>query len=479
MEVNETVISPRVKAVENMVARARAKTGKKPGPPACSTCHIPLWVSFFFDGTNNHKDRDFPKGHSNVVGLFHAHEDDPRKGIGKFYYEGCGTSFRFGARHERRSVHHRGGVTYIDDNGYNEAESRINQGLGYQMDKRLEKAIFEFEYYIEDRRRERRVDEINIAAFGFSRGAATARAFVHWVAAHSKVRRTGDKLTYDGIPLNFKFLGIFDTVEAVGTGQNNAAKLIKTSIPGFVQKCLHAVAVHELRPSFALTGTNVRRYVTVVSPGAHSDVGGGYEADQQGRNQYLSRINLLQMLDHARGAELKMLSLDEMKTAPLNAWTQIFQFSFSVPAEAHEALAAYMQHIETRSGPLRAVFLAHMKWFWRWLDAGLAAEDGGQKFRRYWRDKAPASAERRKELAAMTSVVNQKARTPAGKGHGSFLSDQPSVPITDRSVPPAIEDILENYVHDSQVGFLLYGTRQLDLTEVDYYRVRKVLVPLA
>jgi len=74
-QVNDSVIAPRVRAVENMVARARAKTGKKPGPPACATCHVPLWLGFFFDGTNNHMERDFPKRHSNVVALFQAHKD--------------------------------------------------------------------------------------------------------------------------------------------------------------------------------------------------------------------------------------------------------------------------------------------------------------------------------------------------------------------------------------------------------------------
>lgn len=46
MSGDDKVIGPRVKAVENMVARAREKTGVKSGGPACVNCHVPLWLSF-------------------------------------------------------------------------------------------------------------------------------------------------------------------------------------------------------------------------------------------------------------------------------------------------------------------------------------------------------------------------------------------------------------------------------------------------
>ena len=60
-----------------------------------------MWLSFFFDGTGNHKDRDFPQSHSNVAALFQAHKDDPARGVQPFYYEGAGTPFEFEQRHER------------------------------------------------------------------------------------------------------------------------------------------------------------------------------------------------------------------------------------------------------------------------------------------------------------------------------------------------------------------------------------------
>lgn len=480
-QFTDHVIAPRVSAVENMVARARAKTGKRPGPPACPTCHIPLWLSFFFDGTDNHKDRDFPKRHSNVVALFQAHLDAPESGIRSFYYEGCGTAFSFSGRHVRvaRAVGRSGRVVLEDREGYDEEESTYNQALGDEIDKRLEKAIYEFESFVEDRRARVRVDEINVAAFGFSRGATTARAFAHWLAAHSKVTRTGAKLKYDGIPLNFKFIGIFDTVESIGVkSQNSQAKLIKTSVPGFVEKCLHSVAVHEMRPSFPLTNLDGGRHTTVASPGAHSDIGGGYLAGEQVRNRDLSKINLLQMLDHARGASLKMMSLGEMRTAEADRWETTFKHSFHVTAQAHTLLATYLGHVRITSGPLPEVFRAHMEWFWLWIDSGLAAEDTQQKFKEQWQAPGQSAAARRSELMKINSALGQTARTDEGKGFGG-LTGQPTHPIRNRTLPAAVEDMLENYVHDSQAAFLLYGFRMKDTNVLDYYRIRPVLRPLA
>lgn len=458
-------LTPRVLAVENMVSRARAKT-KSSKNAACPVCHVTLWVSLFFDGTGNHKEKDFPKNHSNVAALFDAHVNEPADAITALYYEGLGRQFNFADRYEEVQVASRGGSYTARREGYAEADGRM-LGLGFAdgISARLEKALFDLSKTIDDWRSQRRVDEINIAAFGFSRGATEARAFVHWLAAHSKVQVKGNTLSYDGIPMNFKFLGLFDTVESVGmAGTNKLPELIKTKVPTFVQKCTHIVAAHELREAFPLTIVN-GNHRCVVYPGAHADIGGGYAANQQGRSHHLARIALLQMLDEARGAGLKMMSIGEMQAS--DEWTKVYKPSYDVPAEARGALNRYIADVKPK-GSLRQHLQAHMTPYWNWIDTGLAAEDLHNK------QRADANnRERQAEYQRMNHMLSFVARTPQGRGDAT-ASTKAGV------VPKSVADFFGSYVHDSFEHFSATGgTLQRDLSSADYYHIRQVLEPVS
>ena len=465
----DRVIGPRVRAVENMVARAREKTGTQSGGPACLNCRVTLWMSFFFDGTGNHRDTDFPRTHSNVAALFDAHEDDRRIGVIPFYYEGVGTPFEFAGRHERVPVPSPHSVQWVDKEGYTEGESSWNKAFGRGLEIRLEKAIFDLQSTIELQQSRTRVDAINIAVFGFSRGATEARAFANWLGSHSKIRRSGANLTYDGIPLNFKFMGLFDTVESVGgAGTNKRPELVKVSLPDYVQKCAHVVAAHELRDAFPLTGLGTNRYTQIVYPGAHADIGGGYADNEQGRHDKLARVALLQMLDHARGAGLKMNSVPEMKASAL--WESRYRPSFDVATEHRKALDGYLACVGRKHGLLTEVFASHMELYWDWIDSGLAMEDIQMKSEGV--DGGYRSSDAR-SFRTMAHLLRFRARTREGRGASRF-------PPKRGAVPAEVEMFFERYVHDSFEHFSLTGgTMMTDLSTADYYEVRQIHAPRA
>ena len=459
-----SAITPKVRAVENMVSRARAKTKINTGS-ACPVCHVALWISVLFDGTGNHREKDFPKNHSNVAALFDAHNQEPERGVSALYYEGLGRQFAFKDRYEEVKVPARGGTYTSKREGYAESDGRV-LGLGFAdgITERLEKALFDFCKTVDDWRGQRRVDEINIAAFGFSRGATEARAFIHWLAAHSKVKIQGASLSYEGIPLNIKFLGLFDTVESVGmAGTNKLPDLIKTKVPGYVQKCTHIVAAHELRDAFPLTVVN-GNHRCVVYPGAHADIGGGYAAQQQGRSAALARIALLQMLDEARGAGLKMLSVGEMKSS--DEWEKSYKPSFEVPSEAIAALNRYMAEVKP-SGTVAQHFQSHLTPYWKWIDSGMAMADVQIK------QKADQHhAERQAEYQRMRHMLRFQARTPQGRGEGGGTVDS-------NAVAKSIADFYSRYVHDSFEHFSATGgTLQNDLSTPDYYHLRQLNQPV-
>lgn len=459
------VIAPRVKSVENMVDRARLVAGD-PRSPACPVCHAKVWLGVFFDGTGNHRGNDFPRCHSNVAALYDAHVDDPDNGIFALYYEGLGREFEFQHRYEKVAVVTRAGAYMVEKKGYNESDDRLmGKAFADGITERLEKALFEVVNRIQRVRVQQRVDEINIAVFGFSRGAAEARAFLHWLAAHSKVKPAGKNLSFDGVPMNIKFLGIFDTVESVGmAGKNKLPDLIKTKVPSFVQRCTHIVAAHELRAAFPLTVVN-DAHKCVVYPGAHADVGGGYRDGEQGRSSELARLALLQMLDEARGAGLKLRSLAEMKAS--DRWQREFGPSFNVTGDARAALSKYMKDVDPK-GSLGQHMQAHMAKYWAWIDSGKAIHDVEAK-----RKALSKQPDREAELQRMQHLLRFLARTQAGRGQGAGKA-------TEIAVSDACVNLFSRYVHDSFEHFSAFGgTLQQDLTTAaDYYQLRGLHSPV-
>ena len=171
---------------------------------------------------------------------------------------------------------------------------------------------------------------IKLYVYGFSRGAAAARAFVSWL---DELMRSRPTLSFGDleIPITVEYLGIVDTVASVGIadivpgarghmGWADGNQQLPAS--GLVKRCLHLVAAHEQRVSFPLesirrqTGDYPPNCIEVIYPGVHSDLGGGYLPGDQGRGVGRDdRLLLSQLALHelyadafAHGAPLKVPS---------------------------------------------------------------------------------------------------------------------------------------------------------------------------
>lgn len=161
-----------------------------------------------------------------------------------------------------------------------------------------------------------KITEIFIDVYGFSRGAAQARAFTNWLL------ELFDGETLCGVPAKIRFLGLFDTVASVslpasfGMGQNGHRSWAQPDwlkIPKQVKNCVHFVAMHENRGSFPVEliqhdsrlPDNCQEF---MFPGMHSDVGGGYSPQEQGRGpngkneEKLSQLPLNAMYQASRAA---------------------------------------------------------------------------------------------------------------------------------------------------------------------------------
>lgn len=298
---------------------------------AIAACAQIVWISFFFDGTGNNREADltFSK-HSNIVRLYRAHKPtDFSKRLFSVYIPGVGTYF-----------------PEIGDEGGGD----LGLGCGAMGEARLDFAIKQFDTFLgrpvaQARSPANAIQEINLAVFGFSRGAALARAFLNMLMEKRCERRQGRWVLRDGSwPIRFRFLGLFDTVASVGlpmswnntalveakrgdtagmmrkrllghpnTSPQELAFFSKTSLladpaPGnqhghsgwgerlkiheSVEEVRHFIAAHEIRNSFPLDSISVLQhdsiskpsnFYEIIYPGAHSDVGGGYAPGEGGK----------------------------------------------------------------------------------------------------------------------------------------------------------------------------------------------------
>ena len=144
--------------------------------------------------------------------------------------------------------------------------------------------------------------ELSLDVYGFSRGAAAARCFINCLTKkHGKKSKDKeslisywlDKKGYGysekdkvKVTVKVRFVGLYDTVSSYGGGVNlfnfNDVKELGLDCPDDIVDINAGVqfcAADEYRKNFSLTtvdsyGGKIQQY---IFPGAHSDVGGGYE----------------------------------------------------------------------------------------------------------------------------------------------------------------------------------------------------------
>ena len=240
------------------------------------------------------------------------------------------------------------------------------------------------------------VRRVRISVFGFSRGAAEARAFVNRV-----VRYWGNSIA--GLPLSIDFLGIFDTVASVGVAQSvpsadghmEWAAGQNLAIPQAVKRCAHLVSAHEVRASFPLDSVCVAGRLPsnckeIVYPGVHSDVGGGYPPGDQGRSLgegaagdrlKLSQVPLAQMYREARMAGVPLapkgqfiaaradnFAIDGTLRSDFNAYVEATRTG-RVPPTNGKGDADFARLFPTEEQPrhsLDALMTTHYAYFLQW-----------------------------------------------------------------------------------------------------------------
>ncbi|MFU0884058.1 phospholipase effector Tle1 domain-containing protein [Kluyvera cryocrescens] len=227
---------------------------------------------------------------------------------------------------------------------------------------------------------------IKLYVYGFSRGAAAARAFVNWL---NELMPAPDKkgepqplcLTSaaGNIPLSVEFLGLLDTVASVGVPHMApvaeghmgwADGTMELPASGLVKRCIHLVSSHEQRLCFPLdslcrtNGSYPANSVEVVYPGMHSDVGGGYPPGDQGKAGGESDRKLL-----------SQIPLNELYAAAFEAGAPLKVPKVSLPGELQKDAWRIMPVEVIHEFSVDAILVQRFN-HWRTLTLGLSASDG-------------------------------------------------------------------------------------------------------
>lgn len=497
---------------------------------ACNpeNCEVRAHIGVFFDGTGNNRYRDEPRrSDSNVARLYRAYPLKPLEGYFPAYIPGVGTRFPeigedtlesksglafgdggesrilFGLLHVLNSMHetadHRGDVMfqpeivkllcsldYTEDvqslrpfglrgglvSGWPSGLSNRSFFLKTQGEKLADKIASS---------NKPRLVEVMIDVFGFSRGAAEARTFCNWL----------DELfsgsTLFGVKAQVRFLGIFDTVASVGMpasatgftdGHMSWADAPMLRIPSRVQNCEHYISAHENRPSFPLDMVrledgslqqNCRQY---IYPGMHSDLGGGYAPDEQGRepgdDHKLSQIPLNDMYDAAVAAKVP---LDKTLSIAVDGYDP-----FVVAPKLREAYDAW----KAAAGGVKSTrewLLPYLAWRYevrhRFNELPATqradAKDRGDLVGAYATlladiesiENPPTWGARAAEV-----VTGPVGRWVIGRNYDDLAPEAPEIlsRIKTLAVPEAMAHLFSNYCHDSFAGFrpMDFGMSVLD-----------------
>ncbi|WP_051376862.1 T6SS phospholipase effector Tle1-like catalytic domain-containing protein [Burkholderia sp. WSM2232] len=435
----------------------------------CTTCEQRPWFSFFFDGTGNNRFLDAEQRKwSNVARLFDGHIlDEPL--LVKRYYPGVGTPLDTS------------NPSWIDSVRDGEA---LGGGSGAGSDARLQLAETDLRKALENNHRVVRID---VAVFGFSRGAALARAFVNRILDKCEYRDgqpywpCGTALDGKSAPIHFRFLGIFDTVESVGVPAHNLTGM-KMAIPDAVENCLHLVAAQEIRSAFALTrlGAVGGKHREIVYPGVHSDVGGGYRPGEQGRSDMLGRLPLNRMRLEAAMAGVPF-------TPPADLSPKVANM-FGYDQAVKDGFDEYMRAVDIGQ-TLEEQIAAHMRLCYGWLSVRYDTDPC-----QVYQDICAVSADGQTEAElaglrrSMSSIASQASDLNWRDYMQRLAKSDPvayaeRVKLTGKAAPlspedeayyqawlhppklsPALLDFFDTYVHDSRAGFAMPIVRGLYLT---------------
>lgn len=269
------------KPAQQVLATSRTTT---PGG-TCTDCHVDFFtVHVFFDGTGNNRFntevfRESSKKARRYINFF--------TGIGSVSYENyySNIALLFMAFKETDNVK----AIYIEGAGTVKYKADTRRGMmlgwaGAGREARIEEAFKQLKDVVDKVNRSR----VILNVYGFSRGASWARHFCHLVKAKNSEWKQS----------KINFVGIYDTVSSDGIEIHNDVEELGLDIGKAeeINYIAHLTAQNDYRNKFPLTP--IHRAIKdgigfeCSFPGAHSNLGGGYEEIDKDKDKFLGLVDV-------------------------------------------------------------------------------------------------------------------------------------------------------------------------------------------
>ena len=475
-------------------------------PTAKQDCSDVVHISVFFDGTGNNKDADEEKKKwSNPARLWksadqHAQESESNgcKSNYAIYVSGVGTRFNGELNIFQRALammqDHSGfglgvgtGGTRRLDYGEDQLNDALKQVMIINAKKSeidtgkyaSEKKVYSFAEVDNSLKQHRLIKKINISTFGFSRGAALARAFTNQFMWQCESDCNGLSYGTGKYPIEFKFMGIFDTVASFGLPATNLNNNLTFEgrdmvIDERIKMCVHHVAGNELRFAFPVDLIHKGNgqianpnWKELVYPGMHSDVGGGYTPGSQNVNDNFARIPLKDMLEDAVSAGVRMFDYNQLKEKYGALFTEQFEIQ-NETQRLYDAVKAQMSSTGKVQDQIAAAMKVYYSAYGTLARSKIASVSQNVRKENKFRELLPigpsdmaTEISRLEKLQKLTAPIKPggmnifRILSPVSKAYEFFLGvDDWEFASWHKESTPEIMSFYQNYIHDSKYGFM-------------------------
>jgi len=266
----------------------------------------------------------------------------------------------------------------------------ISDMLVTGVDTRINSAKMRFERFFDRLKADSPVPVklISISLFGYDLGATLARKFIDTLL-EDVCQKQGEKYTYQNVPVNIVFTGLFDCARHTPASSSNGVDWFvstfggpvkgvsvllgdksvdqESALPDTVKNALHLVAAHENRPwrSLYCLGGNSNHQEELL-PGCAEDVGGGLKPNEQKPSAELSRVALHRMY---RAATMAGVPFPDFQT--LRTQSETVASYFVIQDNVNNKSVAQWTNIYQQAVPFKTVSIGaqnrHLDSYIEWL----------------------------------------------------------------------------------------------------------------